>query len=144
MVIILVGVSGSGKSTYAKSLKDGYKIVSADDYFIGYDGNYHFDPRELGQAHAQCLRRFAEAVREKRNCVVDNTNTTIEEIAPYYALARAYEHEVEIVFFHCPSVLAAKNNIHGVSQNTIDSMILRIDRMRIPRYWECKVSNQSY
>ena len=38
-LILLRGVSGSGKSTVAKLLSTGINTVSTDDFFIDKDGN---------------------------------------------------------------------------------------------------------
>ena len=58
--------------------------------------------------------------------VVDNTNSTIAEIAPYYATAEALECEAEIVCVDCHPDLAASRNIHGVSN----------DDVWAPKYWK--------
>lgn len=58
-VIVMSGVSGSGKSTHAEKLakvNDG-TIVSADQFFERTDG-YLFDPSKLGEVRAFCFRRF--------------------------------------------------------------------------------------
>lgn len=79
-VIILCGVSGSGKSTIAKEIGSGY-VVSADDFFMA-SGEYKFDPTMLPAAHGQCLRDFVGCLQYGCDTiVVDNTNTTMMEVA---------------------------------------------------------------
>lgn len=120
-VIVLIGVSGAGKSTYIKenfSVVDIHGVYSADHFFMK-DGEYVFDPAKLPQAHKSCLRRFTEAVQKmqgKGYLIVDNTNTSVMEMAPYCALALAYGHELELVAIHCDPVAAARRNVHGVPE----------------------------
>ena len=92
-VTLLRGISGAGKSTYAATNYPGAFVVSADSFFTFADG-YKFNPTRLGEVHGLCLLNFLDAAQRGRNVVVDNTNITVEEIAPYYALAEAYGREV--------------------------------------------------
>ena len=99
-VKILCGVSGSGKSTMCKDLMDATLDVvkcSADDFFM-QDGKYIFTPAGLSAAHASCLRRFIACCQDCVGLIlVDNTNTTIMEIAPYAAIALAYGYDLEVI-----------------------------------------------
>ena len=49
-IILLRGVSATGKSTLAKQLVGNGVILSTDDYFMK-DGMYDFDPTKLGIHH---------------------------------------------------------------------------------------------
>lgn len=145
-VIILRGPSGCGKSTYVRRTLDlhqapfdlpelawsqehGYaKIVSSDSYFM-IDGRYVFDPKKLGLSHGSCLLDFIAAMGQYNTVVVDNTNTTVVEIAPYVAVAEAHNYSVEI---HClPYHKIAKDlearNTHGVPESTILKQIQRLE-----------------
>lgn len=139
-VHILIGPSGCGKSTYAKQIPHvGWRsIVSADSYFTDDRGAYRFDPNLLSNAHGMCLRNFTNSIQypESHTIVVDNTNTTLIEIAPYYALAKAYNAEVEFVFFDANPVVCAQRNTHGVSEAAIRGMCERIAKLEFPPFWE--------
>jgi predicted kinase len=134
-VWIMQGVSGAGKSTFVSPLA---YVVSADHYFMrGFE--YHFDASRLGEAHAECLKNFVEAVDSRLNfIVVDNTNTTPVEVAPYYALALAYGYDVVIKHIPCEDLkLAAERNRHGVPLKTIEQQAKRIENFakHMPPYW---------
>ena len=142
-VTIMVGVPGAGKSRYAQSIKGAF-AVSADDYFVEAGGGvYAFDPAKLGAAHGQCLRRYtAAAMRNERHIVVDNTNTTIVELAPYVSLALAYGYRVEIARVICDPAIAAARNLHGVPEAAIRAMHNRIEAMfacGLPPFWPVTV-----
>lgn len=147
-VIILAGPSGAGKSTYEQLVRDTNQHVpvvtcSADKHFVGADGVYRFDPRQLPAAHAKCLRDFTHAVTggvgQNGVVVVDNTNTTAIELAPYLALANAYEADVEVHVFglDTPTEELARRNTHGVPQGTCARMQdnLRATLKAWPPWW---------
>lgn len=130
---ILSGVPGCGKSTYCKDL-DGI-VCSADDWFMR-GGVYKFDFRELGNAHNACLKKFIESIVNGYDVVVDNTNTTAEEIIPYYAIAAAYGYEIELItIFEDPEV-CAERNVHGVPKEGIIAMDKRLRSRTLPGFWK--------
>ena len=153
-VVILCGIPGSGKSTYIIRLEKapwilGRKIVSADHYFQTPYG-YKFNPQDLPEAHNECLRQFnnvifyGSVVDPTRYSpgfvlVVDNTNTTIPEIAPYAALALAYGHTLEIITLLCDVDLAFKRCIHGVPRKSIEAMAKRLADREFPHWWNHRI-----
>lgn len=143
-VIVLSGLLGSGKSTFVKSLGKGIEVVSADSFFI-VNGEYKFDVSKLGEAHNKCLRDFntllSLCAEEETVLVVDNTNTTVLELAPYVALAQAYNNEVELHTFHVSPEVSAKRNVHGVPLETCKHMAERLKNRKLPPYWDLKEVN---
>lgn len=143
-VTIMCGVSGSGKSYEAMKLQlsapGESRVVSADHYFTDRSGSYAFSVALLGEAHAACLRRFLDEVQGgTAHVIVDNTNTTIAEIAPYVAIAQAYGYEVEIRTMHARSIdleSCAQRNTHGVSLEAISGQHQRLTSRRWPFHWE--------
>ena len=117
-LVILRGISGAGKSTFAKTL--GGKHVEADMYFIDENGNYIFDVTKIRQAHEICqiFTKIQMLIKEKL-IVVSNTFTTEKELKPYYELAEQYGYQV--------TSLIVENrhggiSEHNVPQETIDKM----------------------
>lgn len=142
-VLILRGIPGSGKSTYVQQLIQRREAawvmnVSADHFFMR-DGQYQWDRSKLGEAHGSCLRAFAENVRrrllEDDLLVVDNTNTTVEEMLPYVRLAQAYKVPFEVVTIECNTAVAAARNIHGVPVDQVHRMHERLKAAKLPRDW---------
>lgn len=136
-VTILSGLPGSGKSTWAR--RQGAIVVSADHFFTGTDGVYRFDPALIGAAHGACLRNFADLVVASGvdHVIVDNTNLSAVEIAPYYALAQAYGREVKVLRVRCDAWTAFERNTHGVSEDTFRKMIAADARLAetLPPWW---------
>lgn len=135
-VWIMQGVSGARKSTLS-DVPNAY-TVSADHFFMR-EGEYHFDPSKLSKAHSECLRNFLEGIFMGINfIVVDNTNTTPVEVAPYYALASAYGYDVVIKYIPCEDLnVAAARNRHGVPLKTIEQQAKRIENFvkHMPPWW---------
>jgi predicted kinase len=148
-VFILRGIPGAGKSRLTKKLLKNRKdsvVVSADDYFMGADGKYRFIPSELGNAHHCCLFSFIEWVeRRKRTVIVDNTNTTVAEVAPYAALALAHDYKVQIITIKANAREAARRNVHGVPVETVLRMAKRLkeETPRLPAWWPHKFIDSS-
>jgi predicted kinase len=138
-VVIMSGLPGSGKSYYAAKLaaECSATVCSADDYFVTSGGEYAFDPSKLGEAHAACMRRFAEALLfGYQTVIVDNTNTTALEIAPYYALARAFGYDVILRTWNCDPEVAMEQGTHGVPFETLVRMAEALERREVPEYWD--------
>jgi hypothetical protein len=144
-VIILSGVSGSGKTTYCKSLGAHY-TCSADQHFM-LNGVYKFDAKELGQAHANCFYRFIGYMLDSKRSlpvVVDNTNCSTWEISPYVLGAQAFGAEVEIVTFVLKPTIEplailqklAECNAHGVGFDTIVGQWSRLKERVLPQFWK--------
>lgn len=96
-LIILRGISGTGKSTLATKLEKehGTKALSSDEYFM-HGGKYLFDKALLPTAHKWNQERVAEAMRRGEPVViVDNTNTRAWEMKPYVLAAKKYGYSVE-------------------------------------------------
>jgi predicted kinase len=93
-VLILRGVSGSGKSTFASMLESlDPKLVdvfTADDFFTDENGNYNFDAKLLGHAHRACQERFEHSLEHgtAQLLIVANTNTKPSDFAYYVNAAK--------------------------------------------------------
>lgn len=138
-VKIMRGISGAGKSTYAQVLAASARaqnqlplICSADDFFIGPEG-YKFDIAKLGEAHNWCLRKFLKGLQDLKNpIIIDNTNIRLEDISPYVAVGAAFGYEVEILQINTPPEVAATRNVHGVTQNHVNSMYKNLMATKLP------------
>ena len=146
--LILSGVSGAGKSTFANQARRRAPILSADDFFITPEGKYEFNPSLLPDAHAWCLRHYARAVLNAR-ATCDNTNTSLVEIAPYLALALAEYRKVVVAVFmphypgerskaahHAVEACIARNK-HGVPPHVVWAQRDRVEKMLEdwPPFW---------
>ena len=116
-LFIIRGLPGSGKSTLGETLAPGH-CYAADDYFVGDDGVYRFDPRKLSDAHAQCVQNVGNAMRDGTDLVaVANTFSESWEADRYSWLAQKHGYTVFVV--ECQSNFGS---IHNVPERTIARM----------------------
>lgn len=125
MITILRGAPGSGKSTWAKA-QFGHSVVSADDYMVNEKGEYEFRVDRLKYCHTECFIQVAKCVEADVDVIVDNTNSTLWEMAPYRMLAHVHGVELKVIEFH-----AKFKNVHGVPQDRVDAFKLE----PIPDWW---------
>lgn len=142
-IVILRGIPGSGKSSFAKRLSKSANVIvcSADDYYT-HNGRYNFDSSKLKEAHEDCLRRFAKhvvnygaVVTDPDILIVDNTNISIKEIAPYYELAEAFSFEPLVRTTLCSPETAYNRCIHNVPLHVIERMHRNLNAEFLPRSW---------
>lgn len=139
-VILMQGISGSGKSTYIKNTFPNGKVFSADIYF-DINGGYSKD--KLGEAHKYCYRGFVKEImnqlssnkKDNSEIIVDNTNTTLWEMYPYIQMAVSFEFDVRVIRCVCDIETAAKRNIHNVPLKTVQDMFKRLQKPL--KIWKC-------
>lgn len=99
IIIILRGVSNSGKSTFAEYLKDIFywnvdkscEICCADDFFENEKGDYTFDASKLDLAHRLCKNKFTKSLQNGVELViVANTNIKPSHFDFYIETAKEY------------------------------------------------------
>jgi predicted kinase len=156
LVIIMRGLPGCGKSYYidtqlcnsALSSNTDLEVFSADHYFTDNNGIYRFDPKHLGAAHAACFKSYLDFLAQldvmevPEMLVVDNTNISAYEMAPYIQAANAYGLDHKIVTLWCNPKLAAQRNTHDVPNHTILAMYQKLLKEELPPFWKHQVTYQ--
>lgn len=100
-LIIMRGIPASGKSYRAKELSGGDDsvIFSADYYYGRTKEEYvkNWNPAKIGLAHESCQAGVRKAMQDRCPLViVDNTNTMVREMTPYFRMAVQYGYKVRI------------------------------------------------
>lgn len=149
-VLVLVGLPGSGKSALANELSELHpntRVISSDDYFMR-DGEYKFNPTKLGEAHDRCWQVFVEECdrwyfwkRSDGLVIVDNTNTSPFELAPYVRYAAGLKIPVLTLFVKRAFELCLRGQKHGVSLETMQRMSKNLADTHhdFPTYWESAI-----
>jgi predicted kinase len=123
VLIIVRGIPGCGKSTFAKLL--GVAICTTDDFFTDKDGKYTWVGAKVGFAHLWCQSKCKKYMSEGISpVIVANTATTKKELKPYYDLAIGYGYKVFSVIVENRH---GGKNIHNVPEENVKAMIERFD-----------------
>jgi predicted kinase len=116
-LILIRGLPGSGKTTFAKSICN--LVVSADDFFTDDEGNYNFDVTKLSLAHDWCYSQVAFHLSYGHSVAVANTFTQEWEMQRYFDLAEEYRIPVFSVIVENRH---GNESIHDVPKETIEKM----------------------
>jgi predicted kinase len=128
-MIIMRGISGSGKSTKAKQLAIGGVVLGSDEF---WGPDYDFDKTQIGEAHRWNQDRVRTALEEGASpVVVDNTNVSLYEFRPYVEMALEHGYDIEYAEPDTPwkfdAEELAKRNQHDTPPEVIQDMIDRWD-----------------
>jgi hypothetical protein len=131
-LILLRGLPGSGKSTFAKTMWSEYVVCEADDYFVDEEtGEYKFNARDLPKAHNWCKFRVETFMKDNQvndqfyeNIVVSNTFTQEWEMKPYIDLANQYGYTIFTIVVENRH---GNSNVHNVPEETINKMKNRFE-----------------
>ena len=135
--IIVSGVPGSGKTYYAETISGKHDpahvgIASADS-FVDYSKEVR---PQLPRAHQECFLTALALLEDKTPLVIiDNTNLSGIEIAPYYLMAEAHGYEVEVLRISCPPEVAFERQQHGVPADIFDKMVLAFNKRDVAPWW---------
>jgi predicted kinase len=124
-LILVRGISGSGKSTFAKMLVEtaGFVHLEADKFFVSPSGDYHFNASKLSDAHAWCFEHTFLNLGIGNNVVVSNTFTQGWELMQYI-------NDYNKLTGKFPFVLTsngAYDNVHGVPDAVLTKQKARFD-----------------
>lgn len=119
-LILVRGISGSGKNTFAELMSNNNApVFSADDYFMK-DGKYKFDGSKIKFAHEYCHNMTETAMRtHEPKIFVANTFTREWEMKKYYELAKKYGYRV---FSIVVENRHGSKNLHGVPEQKVQQM----------------------
>ncbi len=118
-LILVRGVPGSGKSTFAKKMVDMMPSMihlEADMFFVN-DGQYRYDPTLIPAAHQWCRDRLKFHLEADAHVVVSNTFVRRWEIESYLSIVPSHTN-VTVITVH-----GNWPNVHGVPQAVIRRMI---------------------
>jgi len=131
LLVLLRGLPGSGKSSFAKHMWSDFVICEADQFFYDSEGNYNFDPSKLRDAHKYCRDRVETFMSDNEKnpqfypeIVVSNTFTREWEMDEYFKLAKKYDYQVVSLIVENRH---GNKNVHGVPDSKIEEMRNRFE-----------------
>jgi len=120
MIILVRGLPGSGKSTYAKNYvkNNNFIHIESDEWFIS-NGVYKFNPKDLTLAHRFCALRCEYFIKNGNNVIISNTFIRLAECAPYFVISQKYKINIDII-----TCLGEYKSIHNVPEEKLEQMRL--------------------
>ena len=107
----MAGISGAGKSTVAKRLFDGWKVIDCDELKKQCKG---YDVNNVQLVHEESKRlekiELTKAICGEENFVYDTTATNAERIVGLIKEAQEFGWQVEIVYVKVKLATALKRN----------------------------------
>lgn len=123
-LVLVRGISGSGKSTFAQLLVElGFVHVEADKFFVSPSGDYHFNASKLSDAHEWCFEHTFLNLGIGNDVVVSNTFTQGWEIEPYITSYNKLTGKYPFVL----TSNGAYDNVHGVPDAVLKKQKDRFD-----------------
>lgn len=123
ILIIVRGIPGSGKSTFAKEIVKMFPDDSVhweSDMFFMHNGVYCWKPDKIHLAHRWCQQKVEKSFDAVDIVVVSNTFTTESEMKSYLDFAKENGISVQIVRME-----NRFENEHGVPDSTLEKMKAR-------------------
>lgn len=108
-LIILVGASGSGKSTWIKQTVPDYQVISLDELREEINGDRQ-DQSNFGTVIREAKKRLKAALAAGQNVVWDATSLRLDFRTPLVDIAIAYKAKVSIVCFWIPLAKLKQQN----------------------------------
>ena len=115
-LILVRGVPGSGKSTFAAKVFPGAFHVENDMFHVK-DGEYRFDFNKQKDAVSWCMDMCDTALRNGMDVVVSNTFTKRRYIMAYVKLAAKYGADVSVY-----RMTGSFKNSHSVPAAVFENM----------------------
>lgn len=134
-LVIMVGLPGSGKSTYVKKHYKDYKIFSSDHYrkiILGDENNQSNSPRIF----AALFNDLATALEKGYDCVVDATNCKYKSRVMAIQLGKKYNCTIEAVVIHQPIEVCIDQD--KKRNRTVGEAVIKkfASGYKFPQYWE--------
>ncbi len=121
-LVIVRGLPGSGKSTFAKREYPNYQHIETD-MFQYVDGEYRFDPNRIKTTHELCRCWVKIHLLNNTDTVVSNTFTQMWELEPYLAMAEESFASVKVI-----EATGQFGNIHNVPEEVLTRMKDRYEK----------------
>lgn len=112
ILAVMVGISGSGKSTYANGLKTSLnaQLIETDSIRQELTGNAE-DQTQNGRVFDVAKRRVDNALSQEKNTIIDATSLSVKDRKDWIEIGKANGAEVRAYFVDTPVDVAKRQNL---------------------------------
>jgi predicted kinase len=112
VLAVMIGISGSGKSTYANGLKTSInaELVETDAIRLELTGNSE-DQSQNARVFEIARKRINDILSQGKNAIIDATSLSIKERKDWIEIGKANNAEIRAYFIDTPvSICKSQNN----------------------------------
>ena len=111
ILAVMVGISGSGKSTFASGLRTSLKaeLVETDAIRVELTGNAE-DQSQNGRVFAVAKKRINDYLADGKNAIIDATSLDVKARKDWIEIGKANNAEVRAYFVDTPVDVAKRQN----------------------------------
>lgn len=139
-LLFLVGIPGSGKTTYAKSLKGNYVIHSSDDIREELFGeNVSHSNEESAKVFQEMNKRVKQDLRDGKNVIYDATNLSKKKRKVFLSELRNIQCHKTCVLVAAPYFVCVSNNVlrnRVVPEHTLKRMYMNFQPPHKSEGWD--------
>lgn len=130
-VILPIGTSGSGKSTFIKSLpQENLVVIEPDAMRVEFTGDMN-DKSKDKEIYIEAAKRAVKAIKQGKQVVFDTTNLTKEKRLPFIEAIKKEIPNANIQYKLMPlNPELAKKRIKADIEKQIDTFEIRLDKPR--------------
>jgi len=133
-LVLMVGGSGSGKSTVRADRFNGLPVVDCDEIKKEHAG---FDPKNPALVHewssAEATRRLMSFVSRGESVVFDSTGSNVDKLAMFANVARSAGMVVVAVLVTCDVEEAVRRDAKRA--RTVGAAVVRESHARVATAW---------
>ncbi len=111
-LIIMSGIPGAGKTTYANNIKDAC-VISNDDIRFSMTGGVFLNQKEWNALPIESIQEkfIIEASQKYHTVILDCTALTNKKRLEYYNKYKKYFNEFELIFMNTGLLTCIKQNL---------------------------------
>lgn len=123
-LVIVRGLPGSGKSTYAKTFEDTIIIEADMWWYRNKNLEYQFDIEKLHEAHRWALQTVEALLASGQDVAIVNTNLAFKEAKGYIKFAKSIGCNIRV---HTTNKEVNYGSIHGVPSEVMNRMYNKME-----------------
>lgn len=136
-VYIMVGLPGSGKSTYIKdNLSSNIEIVNQDSIRVKLGIMKDINQKRIGNEEQEKEvtrindKRIEQLIKDRKNFVIDNTNIKVGKIDHYLDLLKHTNANIKIIIIDTPIEVCKERRKEDIPEKVFDDMKIGLDKVK--------------